>query len=154
MTDFAPGDRIRIRSVGDDGLPLIRYGFFGSRCLESGAITVMLDDDVSTQTITDISQVESVSVMSVELELHGVDLLTEPTLRQGLAHLWRAEAEHAGLEIDAIHLIGNGLRDSSDGYVLAELTTGAQQYVLRAVCEPNQPDIVMVRAERPNRWDF
>jgi hypothetical protein len=154
MTDFAPGDRIRIRSVGDDGLPLIRYGFFGSRCLENGTITVMLDDDVSTQTITDISQVESVSVTSVELELHGVDLLTEPTLRQGLAHLWRAEAEHAGLEIDAIHLIGNGLRDSSDGYVLAELTTGAQHYVLRAVCEPNQPDIVMVRAERPNRWDF
>lgn len=154
MSEFTPGDRIRIRGTGDDGLPLIRYGFFGGRCSENGTVTVMLDDDVSNQTLADISQLESVSVTSVELELHGGDLLTEPALRQGLAHLWRAEAEHAGLDIDAIHVVGEGLRDSGDGYVLAELTAGAEQYVLRAVCEPNRPDTVTVRAERPNRWDW
>jgi hypothetical protein len=67
--------------------------------------------------------------------------------------LWHAEADSAGLDVDALHALGDGLRDSSDSFALAELTAGGQQYVVRAFRLPNEPGIVRVRADRPNRWD-
>ena len=30
--NFSPGDRVRYECTGDDGLPLVRYGFIGG-CL-------------------------------------------------------------------------------------------------------------------------
>jgi hypothetical protein len=30
---------------------------------------------------------------------------------------------------------------------------GGQQYVVRAFRQPNEPGVVRVRADRPNRWD-
>lgn len=154
MTSFAPGDRICLRCTGEDGLPMVRYGFVGGCCQDDGTITLMMDDEVSTLTLPDTSELEPVTVTTIELRLGGADLLTDPLLRQGLVHLWRAEAELAGLDIDAIHLMGPGLRDSSEGFVLAELMAGAEQYVVRAICQPNDPETVVVRADRPNRWDF
>jgi hypothetical protein len=38
--------------------------------------------------------------------------------------------------------------------VLAELVAGSEQYVVRATRLPNDPGIVVVRADRPNRWDW
>ena len=143
-----------MRCTGDDGLPLVRYGFVGGCCHDDGTVTVMLDDDVNAVVLTDTSQLHQVSVTSVELRLVGADLLEDPVLRQGLVHLWRAEAEIAGLDIDAIHSTGTGLRDSHDSYVLAEMVAGAEQFVVRAVVSPNDPEVVVVRADRPNRWDF
>lgn len=154
MTPFNPGDRVCMRCTGDDGFPLVRYGFVGGCCQDDGTVTVMMDDDVNTFVLSDTSQLEQVSVTSVELRLSGADLLEDPVLRQGLVHLWRAEAEIAGLDIDSIHSTGTGLRDSSDGYVLAEMMAGAEQFVVRAVVSPNEPGVVVVRADRPNRWDF
>ncbi len=73
---------------------------------------------------------------------------TTRRLRQGLVNLWVAEAETAGLEIASLHCIGTGVRDSSDGYALAELSSGGEQYVLRATCAPTTTKSVMVRADR------
>lgn len=154
MTAFVPGDRVCIRCTGDDGLPLVRYGYYGGCCHDDGTITILLDDDVSAVTMTDSSQVEPVTVTSIELRLAGADLFWDAPLRRGLVDLWRAEAESAGLDIDALHHLGDGLRDSSDSFALAELTAGACHYVLRAICEPNAPETVRVRADQPNRWDL
>ena len=152
MTPYRHGDRIRVRSIGDDGLPLVRYGFVGG--VAGDGVAVMLDGDLGGNMVVDLSQIEPVTITSVELRLRGSDLIDDPSLRQGLVNLWFAEAEEAGLQIGSLHNIGTGVRDSSEGYALAELMSGGQPYVLRAVCAPNDGDVVRVRADRPNRWDF
>ena len=148
-----PGDRIRVEETGDDGFPIIRYGFVGGLAGRDGPVVVMLDGELGGD-ICDLSQVRPVSVTTVELSLSGTDLVAEPDLRRGLLALWQAEADTAGLDVDAVHPLGDGLRDSSDSWVLAELTTGGEQFVVRAVQLPNEPDVVRIRADRPNRWDF
>jgi hypothetical protein len=148
-----PGDRIRVEEVGDDGFPTIRYGFVGGLAGRDGPVVVMLDGELGGD-ICDLSQVRPVSVTTVELSLSGTDLVAEPDLRRGLLALWQAEADTAGLAVDAVHPLGDGLRDSSDSWVLAELTTGGEQSVVRAVQLPNEPDVVRIRADRPNRWDL
>jgi hypothetical protein len=163
MTSFQHGDRVRVQSMGDDGFPLIRYGFIGGFVGDGEPVVVMLDDDLRGSMVVDASQIQSVTVTTVELRLDGTDLLHDPALRQGLVNLWYAEAEEAGLEIDSIHPIRSasdgaghshsGARYSSEGYALAELVTGGEHYVLRAVCEPNESDIVRVRADHHSRWD-
>ena len=40
---FSPGDRIRYECTGDDGLPLVRYGFVGGVAASGGPVVVMLD---------------------------------------------------------------------------------------------------------------
>jgi hypothetical protein len=52
-----------------------------------------------------------------------------------------------------LHCIGTGVRDSSEGYALAELSSGGEQYVLRATRCIKQYDAIVVHADRPNRWE-
>ena len=145
MTRFAHGDRIRYSTTGDDGLPLVRYGFVGGVSDDGGPIVVMLDGELSGD-VVDPTDIEP-------LVLAGSDLLDDPSLRQGLVNLWAAEAETAGLEIAGLRCIGTGVRDSSEGYALAELSSGTDQYVLRASLCALDHDAVMIRADRPNRWE-
>jgi hypothetical protein len=146
---FQHGDRVRVETIGDDGLPLVRYGFVGGLLGDRGPVVVMLDGDLKNNTIVDRSEIEAVSVTNVELRLLGTDLLDDPALRQGLVNLWTAEAEDAGLAIGTLTCIGEGVPDSREGYALAELIAGGEQYVLRAIRESNGSDFVRVRADRP-----
>lgn len=153
VDSFHPGDRVRIQSIGDDGFPVVTYGFVG-HCGDDGEpVTVLLDDDLSGSALVERAVVQPVAVDTVELRLDGADLLDDPSLRQGLVSLWSAEAEAAGLEIGSLRSLGTGVRDAAHAYVLAELMAGGQTYVLRAFCLPHDPDLVSVRAEHPNRWD-
>jgi hypothetical protein len=147
-----PGDRVRVETIGDDGFPVVKYGFVGGVTGADGPVVVMLDGELGGDVI-DLCHVQPVSVTNVELQLGGDDLMTDPSLRRGLVALWHAEAEQAGLDVDSLHPLGDGLRDSSDSWALAELVAGGEQYVVRAFHLPNEPDIVRVRADRPNRWD-
>jgi hypothetical protein len=153
---FRPGDRVRFETIGDDGLPMVRYGFVGGVAGNEGPVVVMLDGELGGD-ILDLSQIKLVDVTTVELCLEGTDLMTEPKLRRGLVALWHAEADTAGLDVDALHPLGgpdgDGLRDSSDSWALAELMAGGEQYVVRAFRLPHEPHLVRVRADRPNRWD-
>ena len=144
MTMFQHGDRIRLQTVGEDGLPLVRYGFIGG--LHDDGVAVLLDGELKGGTLVDPSLVEQVTVTTVELRLAGVDLLDDPSLRQGLVNLWCAEAEEAGLEIGSLHRIGAGVRDSGDGYVLADLMWGSEWYVLRAARCSDDANTVRVSA--------
>jgi hypothetical protein len=149
VTRFQQGDRVRVETIGDDGLPMVRYGFIGGVVGEDGPIVVMLDGDLKTTTIVDLAVIEPVTVTNVELRLSGTDLLDDPSLRQGLVNLWSAEAEDAGLSIGTLRCMGNGVHDGREGYALAELVAGGEQYVLRAIRESNGSEIVRVRADRP-----
>ena len=152
MTLFSHGDRIRYATTGDDGLPLVRYGWIGNVGDDTGPIEVLLDDELGGNVI-DADKLEPVHVGNVTLTLAGDDLIADPSLRQALVNLWRAEAEIAGLQIASLHSIGTGVRDSSEGYVIAELSSGGEQYVLRAVRCPQEVGAIEVRADRPNRWE-
>ncbi len=152
---FQPGDRVRWETTGDDGLPLVRYGFVGGCNGDGDRVAVMFDGQLKGDTVVDLIQLAEVSITNVELRLHGADLLADPSLRQGLVSLWSAEADQAGLEIRSIHLLGTGVRDTvGDGFALAELHSGGRQYVLRAVCDQNGEEIVCVKADPPKRWEY
>lgn len=151
---FDPGDRVRYETVGEDGFPLVRYGFVGGQAHDDGPVVVMLDGELGGD-IVDLDAIQPVHISNVTLKLDGVDLLDEPQLRQGLVELWHAEAEDAGLQIGAIHLVqsGLGVRDSSEGFALAELMAAGEQYMLRASRCVSE-DAVLIAASRPNRWLF
>ena len=144
---FSPGDRIRYECEGDDGLPLVRYGFIGGVAATGGPVVVMLDGELGGD-VVNVAQVQPVTILTVELVLHGTDLIDEPELRRGLVSLWNAEADTAGLDVDALHLFGDGECDSPGGWCLAELHAGGDRYVLRAVQLPHEPEMVRIRAER------
>jgi hypothetical protein len=153
---FQAGDRVRVSSVGDDGLPLVRYGVVGGVTGRNGPIVVMLDGELGGD-VLDLSEVEAVSVTELELRLTGDDLFDDRQLRRGLVALWEAEADVAGLSIESLHRIAEGdggKRDAADAWVLAELVAGGEQYVLRAVRTVNEAGVIRVRADRPNRWDW
>lgn len=141
---FEHGDRVRCTSTGDDGLPLVRYGFVRST-LSADAVVVMFDGEIRTE-IVDVSTVVPVSITSIELQLDGADLLDDPDLRRGLTPLWQAEAESAGLDVDSV-IVHEGRQESSDCWSLASLMSGGERYVLRALRVADRPDVVHVRAD-------
>lgn len=153
MTTFNHGDRIRYATIGEDGLPLVRYGFVGGTAGPDGPLVVLLDGELGGD-VVEACHVEPVHMCNVTLTLGGSDLLDDPSLRQGLVNLWAAEAESAGLQISSLHCIGTGVRDSSEGYALAELSSGGEPYVLRATRCLKQYNAIVVHADRPNRWEI
>ena len=151
---FQPGDRVRWETIGDDGLPLIRYGFVGGCNGDGNRVAVMFDGQLKGDTVLDLDQLAAVTITSVELHLHGVDLLDDPSLRQGLVSLWSAEADQAGLQIRAVNPLGTGVRDTNgQGFALAELRSGGRPYVLRAMHEQHDDEMICVKADFPKRWE-
>ncbi len=150
MTLFHHGDRVRYATTGDDGFPVVRYGFIGGSTGESGPVVVMLDGELAGD-VVDAATLEPVHIGNVTLTLEGTDLLDDPTLRQALVNMWAAEAESAGLQIASMHPIGTGVRDSSEGYAIAELSSAGEEYTLRAGRCPNTNDAVLVHAQPPHR---
>lgn len=156
MTDvgrFSHGDRIRYATTGDDGYPLVRYGFVGGVTDDEGPVVVMLDGELGGD-VVDLDQLEPVHISNVTLKLSGADLLDDPGLRQGLVNLWQAEAEEAGLQIATLRPIGSGtgVRDGSDGYALAELDAAGRRWVLRVAVCPTETNSIMLHCEEPHRF--
>ena len=48
---FRLGDRVRWATTGDDGLPLVRYGFVGGSAGDAGPVMVMLDGELGGDVI-------------------------------------------------------------------------------------------------------
>lgn len=147
---FRPGDRVRIDTTDDDGLPLVRYGFVGGVAGNSGPVVVMLDGELCGDMV-DLDALQPVTITNVELCLHGLDLVDDPELRRGLVSLWHAEADQAGISVESLYPIGEGLCDSTGSWALAELTSGGQHFVIRAVRMPTEPEMIRIRADEP-RW--
>lgn len=143
---YGLGDRVRWATVGDDGLPLVRYGFVGGVAGETGPVMVMLDGELAGDVI-DLEQLQPVTITNVELHLDGPDLIDDPELRRGLVHLWQAEAEQAGLDVDTMECLGAGELLPDRSWSLAALTSGGQQYVVRAQRRADDPEVVLIRAE-------
>lgn len=142
---FSLGDRVRWVSMADDGLPLVRYGFVGGVAGDVGPVVVMLDGELGGD-VVDLSQLEPVTITNVELHLDGRDLIEDPELRRGLVHLWQAEAESAGLDVDAMQCLGAGEQEPP-GWSLAALSSGGQDYVVKAMPSTQDPTVICVRAE-------
>jgi hypothetical protein len=143
---FQPGDRVRWLTIGDDGLPLTRYGFVGGLNGDHSRVAVMLDGELKGDTVIPLHELAAVEITTVELRLHGADLLDDPSLRQGLVNLWSAEADQAGLEIRDIRCLGTGVRDIGDSFALAELQAAGQEWVLLAMPDRTAPEMICVRA--------
>jgi hypothetical protein len=143
---FGLGDRVRWATTDEDGLPIVRYGFVGGSAGGNGNVVVMLDGELGGEVI-ELEQLEPVSITNVELQLDGPDLIDDPELRRGLVHLWQAEAETAGLDVDALEDHGVGERLPDNTWTLAALSSGGEQYLVRASRMPTDPMVVRIRAE-------
>jgi hypothetical protein len=146
MTVFRQGDRVRVETTGDDGFPIVRYGFVGGLTSGDGPLVVMLDGEISGE-IVDASEVEPVMLTTVELCLRGTDLVDDPELRRGLVALWRAEADTAGLDVDAMHIRDDSQHDGNGCWTLADLDLAGDRYVVRAITPPMEPGVVRIRAD-------
>ena len=139
-----PGDRVRWLTTGDDGLPLVRYGFVGAG-VHNGEVRVMLDGDLKGNTVLPADDLAIVAITTVELRVAGIDMLDDPALRHGLVHLWSAEADQAGLDLGAIEFLPHEPIHLDHAPIpLARLEAGGEQYVLQAC--PARADELHVRA--------
>ena len=149
---YQAGDRVRWVSTGDDGLPLVRYGYIGSNGAGNGRVVMMLDGELKGNFLVHMDDIALVSITNIELRLTGCDLLEDPAMRQGLVHLWSAEADQAGLDVGSVRFVSSGSSTFTSvplgGAVpLAEVDSGGRQYLLAA--RPNRPvDTICVRADR------
>jgi hypothetical protein len=143
---FDHGDRVRCTTLGEGGLPLVRYGFVRSVDLDGVSVVVMFDGELGGEAVP-LSSVELVSITSIELRLDGADLLEDPDLRRGLTPLWQAEAEDAGLDVDSV-IVHEGKQESLHCWSLATLMSGGVHYVLRALRHREEPGVVRVRADQ------
>ena len=142
---FVPGDRVRWRFEGDDGLPMVRYGFIGDAPMPTGEVQVVFDDELRAKYVP-LGHLDPVTITSVTLQLRGGDLIDDPDLRKGLVNLWQAEAESAGLEVSGMRCLGHGIQETPWSWALAEVTSGGERYVVRAWETSNSPRTVNVRA--------
>jgi len=138
------GDRVRVSQLGDGGIPEVRYGWVEQ--VDQLLATVLFDGELRTETVH-LGTVQPVEVTTVQLVLPGRDLLDDIELRRGLVKMWQAEADLAGLAVDALVPFGDGSLLSIDRYALGEVTAGSDSYVLVAGLSPTDHPTVCVRAE-------
>ena len=152
---FRSGHRIRISTVDDTGLPIVRYGTVGADSVPDQPV-IVLCDDVSGSDTVNISEITSLDLDIIELQLTGPDLLHDPLLRAGLAELWRAEVSRAGIHVAALFPFEkNGVVGVADGdqFLLAEFTHNGETWVVRGTLASDVPTMVVIRADRMNRWN-
>jgi hypothetical protein len=148
------GERICIRTVDDEGIPIVRYGTVASDNRTNGPVAVLFDD-LSGGDLVDASEVERIDYDTIELHLQGEDLMHDNVLRAGLTTMWRAEANLAGLTVDAIFPLGDNDAGIADGdtWILAEFNIAGTTHIVRATRSASNPTTVIVRADRANRLD-
>ena len=142
---FQPGDRVRWESQGDDGFPIVRYGFVRGTNGDATRVVVMLDDDLKSDTVVSQDQLDAVTIANLELRLRGTDLITDRSLRPGLVNLWAAEADQAGLQIrDVVPVDDQGAIPLDVGCTLAMLRAAGERWVLRADCDTLIDDAIRI----------
>ena len=67
-----------------DGLPVRRYGFVNGRPHRNGRVVVMFDGDLKGETTVATTELQPVSIMTIDLIIDDLELLNDPTLRQAL----------------------------------------------------------------------
>src|SRR4029078_12445407 len=101
-----------------------------------GPVVVMLDGELSGD-VVNRSELQPVTITNVELCLRGGDLIDDPEMRRGVVALWHAEADSAGLDVDELHPIGDGHRESADSWAPGEVSTSGKALRLRG--SPRDP---------------
>ena len=152
---FRSGQRVRVSTVDTDGLPTVRYGTIGADVNSDDPVVVMYDDLLGSDLVNN-SEIELLDLDLIELRLTGTDLLNDPLLRAGLAELWRAEVSRAGLVVATLFPMGKddvvGVVDG-EHFLLAEFTYNGETWVVRGALASDTPTMVVIRADRMNRWN-
>jgi hypothetical protein len=134
---------------------MVRYGTVGGDAVSSGQIAVIYDN-LAGSDLVDGSEIELLDLDLIELRLAGTDLLNDPLLRAGLAELWRAEVSRAGLVVATLFPMKKGdVVGVVDGehFLLAEFTYNGETWVVRGALASDDPTMVVIRADRMNRWN-
>ena len=142
--NYTSGDRVRVETIGDDGLPLVRYGFVSGQNVNGGPLAVLLDGELRPSVFAQ-EVVQPVSIANVVLSLNGADLFDDPALRTGLLALWQGEVDTAGLAVEQLSPIQCNCPHERE-WPLAEFTSCGERYVVHAERCPGE--LVRVRATR------
>lgn len=147
-----PGDRVAVRRR-DEPLPRVQYGTVSAVLAREGLVALLLDDELGGE-VLGLDEVVAVAIDTLAIEIDdGADLLADPGLRRHLTGMWCAEADRAGLALDAVHPLGDGQLEGPSSWALAEVVCGGRSYVLCASLVGGTPGRVSVCARWPNRWD-
>ena len=152
---FRSGQRVRVSTVDTDGLPMVRYGTVGADA-DSNGRTAVIYDNLEGSELVNASEIELLDLDLIELRLAGTDLLNDTSLRAGLAELWRAEVARAGLVVATLFPMGKddvvGIADG-EHLLLADFTYNGETWVVRGAVATDDPTMVVIRADRMNRWN-
>jgi hypothetical protein len=140
------GDRVRWATTDGDGLPLVRYGFVRATSDPVGPVAVMFDGELGAEPVAP-DQLEAVTITTLDLCLDGDDLLEDSELRRGLAPLWQAEAEDAGLDVVGVVVFNGDAPNVNGVWTLAHFTSGGERYALKAARTNRQSCVIRVHAE-------
>ncbi len=144
---FRHGDRVQLSTADSDGFPVTRYGFVSGDHDGAGQVMALLDGELKAQLVNP-EHLAPVTISTVKLVLTDSGLLDDPSLLQALVNMWTAEADDAGLDIDAVEAVTPTRTDADDGYVVAYLRSADELYTLRACRGSKLDDTVHVGAER------
>ena len=136
---------MRVSQLDEGGIPEVRYGWVESA--EGLHAVVLFDGDLGAE-VVHLGTVQPVEVTTVQLVLAGRDLLDDPELRRGLVKMWQAEADLAGLDVDALSDYGDGSPAGAGKFALGEVMAGGSAYLLVAGLSPTDHPSVCVRAEQ------
>jgi hypothetical protein len=146
------GQRVAITEA-DGPISVRRYGTVSS--LIPGQVIVQFDGEVGGRPVTP-DRCRAVEIDTVIVEWTGpssLDLLDDVVLRPRLVDMWLAEAADAGLLVDGVHRLADGLHEGGDAVALAEVVADGRSWVLGARLAVGTATLT-VSARRPNRWDF
>ena len=140
---FGPGDRVRWATTGDDGLPLVRYGFVGGVAGEPGPVVVMLDGELSG----DVVDLEPAAAGD-DHERRAAPRRRRPDRRSRPAPRPRAPVAGRGRHGRARRRLGARASAPASScptssWSLAALTSGGEQYVVRALRTDVDPEVVL-----------
>jgi len=130
----------------------MHYGFVDEVAGPDGPAVVLLDDELGPVMVP-LHELEPIEVTTLELCLPGTDLCQDSALRRGLVAMWQAEADQAGIAVEHLVPIGDGVCDNLGSWALADLSAGGERFVLRASLIMHDPGMVHVRATPHTHWD-
>ena len=109
----------------------------------------MLDGELGGD-VVNLAEVQPVTVTTVELILHGTDLVDDPDCAVAWCRCGTPRPTPPGSTSTALHPLGDGECDAPGGWCLAELHAGGERYVLRAVqLRPTSPTWCASAPSRP-----
>jgi hypothetical protein len=143
------GDRVRVQCVDSTGAPSYEYGFLESIEPDRTSAIVIVDHALQPWRVS-LEHVAAVAITTVELCLDSNDMFRsighDATLRRDLVHRWLAEAEEAGLDLEGVEPLDDGVHAGLGTWPLAEVRSAGSRFLLRVEINTVKSGVLRIHA--------